>query len=503
MKRKAAGYVMAGLMIAAVALSGCSDGTKVNAPTSASPSSAASGEGGAAPDRLEPVTLIWHYFQPKAQPDLQLVEDAVNEITQTKINATIKLQPFDGGEYEDKMNTIVSAGDNFDIAFTANWMFNYSNNANKGAFVPLDELIERHGPHLKTMMPEWMWEDTKVQGQIYGVPTYQIAAKSVGILLQKRFVDKYKLDLGTIRKYEDLEPFFAQLKENEPDIVPWGTRNFFSGSLYGFDDDTAAKVRVGDSSNTIVDYAFTPEYEAYLRLARSWYEKGYIHPDIATMKNPEEELLNKGLVAAALDPTSKPGGEVEERAKWGNNELVSVRLTEPTFTGVTSGLNAISRTSKNPERALMFLDLVNSDSELYNLLSYGIEGKHYAVTGPNAIRIDASSGYAPNVPWVMGSVFNGYLLEGQAPDTWERTKQMNESAKVSSYFGFTFNEEPVLTEIASNDAVWDKYGAGLESGTLDPDKYLPELRDKLKQAGSEKLLLEKQNQLNEWLKSRQ
>ncbi|MFD0672697.1 ABC transporter substrate-binding protein [Cohnella sp. GCM10027633] len=504
-KRKATGYGMAGLLIAALVLSGCSNNANENKTSNEGPSSSnsasAGGDPSTTPDKLEPVTLTWHYMQPKAQSDLKTVEDEVNKITQAKINATIKLEPFDGGEYEDRMNTIVSAGDNFDIAFTANWIFDYSNNASKGAFVSLDELLDQYGPHLKTMMPDWMWSDTKVQDKIYGVPTYQIAAKSVGILLQKRFVDKYSLDLSTIRKFEDLEPFFAQLKANEPDIVPWGSRNFFSGKLYGYDDDTVAKVRVGDTTNTIVDYAFTPEYESYLQLARSWYEKGYIHPDIATMKNPEEELFNKGVVAAAFDPTSKPGVEVEERAKWGNNDLVSVRLTEPSFTGVTSGLNAISRTSKNPERALMFLDLVNSDSELYNLITYGIEGKHYAKTGDNAIRIDFDSGYAPDFPWVMGSVFNGYLLEGQPADTWDQTKKMNESAKVSPYFGFTFNEEPVQTEIASTDAVLDKYGIGLESGTLDPDKYLAEFRDKLKKAGSEKLLQEKQNQLNEWLKS--
>ncbi|QGQ99257.1 DUF3502 domain-containing protein [Paenibacillus psychroresistens] len=453
--------------------------------------------------QLESVTLTWHYPQPNAQADLKAVEEAVNKITQDKIKATIKLEPFDFGEYEDKMNTIVSASDDFDIAFTANWLFDYSSNASKGAFVALDDpatnLLAQYGTDLVPLMPELMWNDTKINGKMYGIPSYQIAAKATGVLVQKQFADKYKLDLSSLHKYEDLEPFLEQIKQNEKGIVPWGNAQFFTGAIYGFDDTTPATIRQNDSTYTVVDIAFTTEYEQYLKLARSWYQKGYIHPDIATMKNPEEELLGKGKVAAAFDPTSKPGVEAEEKESWGGNELVAHRITEPMFTGATSGLNAISRTSKNPERAIMFLNLVNSDKDLYNLLSFGIENKHYTKVGENTIKVLHDNGYAPDTNWVIGDVFNGYLQEGQPADTWELTKQLNLSAKASPLLGFSFNEEPVQTELANVDAVAEKYAIGLESGTLETDKYLAEYRKKLKSAGSEKIVEEKQKQLNAWL----
>jgi putative aldouronate transport system substrate-binding protein len=49
--------------------------------------------------------------------------------------------------------------------------------------------------------------------------------------------------------------------------------------------------------------------------------------------------------------------------------------------------------------------------------------------------------------------------------------------------------------------VKDQYKVGLETGTLDPDKYLPEFISKLKASGIEKIIAEKHKQLDEWAKS--
>nr|WP_279387707.1 DUF3502 domain-containing protein [Xylanivirga thermophila] len=45
------------------------------------------------------------------------------------------------------------------------------------------------------------------------------------------------------------------------------------------------------------------------------------------------------------------------------------------------------------------------------------------------------------------------------------------------------------------------YDAGLESGMLDPDKYLPKYINAFKDAGVDKIIQEKQNQLDAWIAS--
>ena len=51
------------------------------------------------------------------------------------------------GDYEDKMTSLVAGGDDFDGFFVADWML-YSKMANKGAFLPLNELMQIGRAHV-------------------------------------------------------------------------------------------------------------------------------------------------------------------------------------------------------------------------------------------------------------------------------------------------------------------------------------------------------------------
>ncbi|MDG0792128.1 ABC transporter substrate-binding protein [Cohnella ginsengisoli] len=496
----------------ALTAAGCGNGNNNNdhASASASPSGSASASPSAsasaspsassaspsASSELPPVELTWYYPQNAANADLQLVNDAVNKITKEKINATVKLNPFDFGTYEQKMNTMTAAGEKMDIVWTSSWWFKFDQNQLKGAFLPLDDLLKTSGQKLYDSLDKKFWDDATLQGKIYAVPNFQFSAQRASVVIQKRFIDKYKLDTSTIKKMEDLEPFLKQIKEGEPGITPFGTwKGFYTALLYGI--DTKVPVYYDDPTNTVLPDV-TDEMRANYALAHSWYTKGYINQDAATLKSAAD-VYNKGTTAVWFDWTGKPGSEVEYKAADGGNDVVLVPLGEPVFTGAASTLNAISRTSENPERAMMFLELVNTDKELYNTLVYGIEGKHYTKTTGNFIKIDQNAGYFTNTDWIFGNITNEYLPEGSPADKIEQTIKMNNEARVSKYNGFVFNGEAVKTEIANVNAVNGEYAASLGSGTLDPAKYLPIYEEKLKKAGAEKIRAEKQKQLNEWL----
>ncbi|WP_309123120.1 ABC transporter substrate-binding protein [Paenibacillus sp.] len=499
-KKKATWSMMLALCTAlAAGLAGCSGSTTGTTDTPADkPADAAApadDELPAAPE-LEPVELTWYYPQNQAHVDQALVNEAVNKITKEKINATIKLMPIDFGTYEQKLNTIVASNEAIDIIWTSGWLFSFPNNQRKGVFQPLDELLEKYGPNLYDSMEEKFWNDAKIDGQIYAVPNYQISASRAGLVLQKRFVDKYNLDLSTIKKMEDIEPFLKQIKENEPGIVPFGTtRGFYTAFIYGIDPKVA--VYKNDPTHTVLPEV-TKEKRENFKLAHSWYSQGLINEDAATLKSAAD-AYNKGNTAVWFDFTGKPGSEVEFSAAIGGEEVVLHPLAKAVFTGAGSTMNAISRTSKNPERAMMFLELVNTDKELYNLLVYGIEGKHYEKTTGNFIKTNPESGYFTNTDWVFGNIRNEYLPEGAPADKLEQTAAINAEAEVSPYNGFVFNTDPVKTETANVKAVNDEYYAALATGTLDPEQYLPIYEEKLEKAGAEVIRAETQKQLNEWL----
>jgi putative aldouronate transport system substrate-binding protein len=57
---------------------------------------------------------------------------------------------------------------------------------------------------------------------------------------------------------------------------------------------------------------------------------------------------------------------------------------------------------------------------------------------------------------------------------------------------------PVKTEVANCQAVIDELYYAVALGSVDPDEYQPKLVAKLKAAGSEKIVAEKQKQIDEW-----
>jgi len=480
-----AAWVFVVCSLCAAYLGGCA-GTGVSRGAEAQSSSA----------KLDPVELIWYYPQFGAHPDQRLVNDAVNEITRAKLNATVDLRPIDFANYEQKLNTIVASGEQMDIVWTSNWLFQWESNAKKGVFQPLDDLLGSYGKQLLASMDKKYWNGGKLGGKQYAIPNYQISAMRPSLVIQKRFIDKYKLDVTKIKRLEDIEPFLKQIKEGETGIVPFGTtRGTYTNLLYGI--DWRVPVYRNDSTPTVLPDV-TPEMRANFALMHRWYMSGYINEDAATLKDAAD-AYSKGNTAVWFDITGKPGSEVEFKAADGGYDVQLVPLARSVFGGAGNSMNAIGRTSAHPDRAVMLLELVNTDKALYNLLVYGIEGKHYTKTTGNFIQLNTDAGYFTNTDWVFGDIRGEYLPEGTSPDKIEQTIRANEEASVSAFEGFEFDSDPVKTEIANVRAVNDEYYAALATGTIDPERFMPEYEDKLKKAGSDVIVREKQRQLDAWL----
>lgn len=85
---------------------------------------------------------------------------------------------------------------------------------------------------------------------------------------------------------------------------------------------------------------------------------------------------------------------------------------------------------------------------------------------------------------------------------WEQTKEINNNAQASPLLGFAFDAANVSAEIAQCKAVVDEYIPSLDSGSVDPDKYLPEFLSKLEASGVDKIISEMQTQVDAWLASK-
>jgi len=258
-------------------------------------------------------------------------------------------------------------------------------------------------------------------------------------------------------------------------------------------------VKLAKGNYKVINQFETQEYMKYFELYHQLYNDKIIPADASVISNSNSKMLTgKSAVSIAQ---YQPCAD----AAWTNAydyKVVSIPKSKPVINSysVEGSMIAISINAKRPDIDMKFLNLLNTDKYLRNLLGYGIEGIHYKKTGPNSIK------YLPEhksylVPaFTLGNLFITYLTPGDAANKWEQFKKWNASAVKSQILGFHFNITPVTSELAAISNVCKQYTPGLFTGTMNPKTYLPKFQTALKRAGLDSFLAEEQRQLTAWAK---
>ena len=162
-----------------------------------------------------------------------------------------------------------------------------------------------------------------------------------------------------------------------------------------------------------------------------------------------------------------------------------------------SAMTGINYMSEKQEKAIKLISLVNTDAELYNLMSLGIKDKHYTIDEAGKYKPIEDSGY--NIShWVIGKQFNALVAYNQDDDIWEQTEKLNLESKGSKLRGFSFDNTNVKSELSAISAVVGEYTAA-NNGSRDKSEYWDIMNDRLEKAGESKVLEEMQNQINTFL----
>ncbi|MFC5531437.1 ABC transporter substrate-binding protein [Cohnella yongneupensis] len=461
---------------------------------------------------LEPYTIKMVVPAGSVPKDLDLVNAEISKYLKDKINASFELNVIEWGSWQDKVNLKFASSEPFDLLQAMNWD-NFGTKIQQGNIIDLTDLIDQYAPDLKQVINPVLLEGSKVNGKNYGIPINKELASQAGVMLRKDLVDKYQIDITQIKTLQDLEPIYQMIKDKEPGVTPLylnkDTSVDWIASPMNFEDlgdNSPGYVVRGANDFKVVNTFESAQVKEELDLARKWFLAGFVNKDAATTADISGAL--KAGKAFSYVQQLKPGKDAEDSlangAPW-----VQVELTKPIIrTGDTTGsMTSISRTSKDPARAMMFLNLLYTDKYLVNLLAFGIEGKHFVKTGENTIDFPAgvdanTSGYVLNGAWMFGNQFNDYLWANENPQKWDNFKKFNEAAESSSVLGFIFNPEPVKNEIAAFNNAKKEFEPSLFSGTVDPNEYLPKYLNKLKSIGADKIIAEKQRQLDEWVKAK-
>lgn len=453
------------------------------------------------------LTVAW--LVTGAQPtDLSLVQDAINKVVTPKINAKVTLLPINFGAAMQQYNLMLSSGEKLDLMMT--FPMTYASLVSQGKIQEIGPLMDMYGKGVKDAMGKF-YKSTLINGKTYGVRPLCDMAGGGGLCIRHDIVAKYNINLSKVKSLADVTEVLKTIKSHEPNAYPLSFSNQQIGivamlALFDIDNlsDNFGVLENYGNSLKVVDMFECKEYVSELKLIRDWYQKGYIMKDISTNKEDQHSLIASGKTYCYFTPT-KPGIESQESSQNGfkcDVQQFSVPFAQsgsPTFAWV------VPDACDHPDKAVQLLNLMYTNADLENLLSWGIEGKHYVkkadgtVGFPNGVT-DKNSGYYLQEPWMMGNEFLSHVWTGNSPNLWKDTIKFNASAKFSKALGFTYDPSSVKTEIASVTNVYNQYRLALENGSVDFNKTYPEFIKKIKAAGLEKIIALKQKQLDAWAK---
>ncbi|MCC3376957.1 ABC transporter substrate-binding protein [Cohnella sp. REN36] len=489
--RKKTTITLASVLAASLALSACGSNNGGNASGSSSPAEGNSSKGA-------PVELSW-YTIGTPQKDVDKVMQEVSKYTKEKINATVKMTMIDWGDYNQKMQVLTASGTPMDIMFTASWAFDYVQNARKGAFKPIDDLLKKEGAGIVSTLDPAFLEGSKVDGHNYGIPAYKELPSQEVWRFNKTILDADKLDISNVRSLESLEPLLKAVKEKNPDVVPFQVDKNY-GPYVPYDyliEKFPLAVKLDDTSYKVVNVLDTPEMKQALKTMHKYYTAGYIPTEAATTESSSDVMVTGKWFADKA--TTQPFAD----NLWSTSAgypIVSTPLSDALIYNwsVMGSMQAISANSKHPEKAMEFLNLLNTDPVLRNMVDSGIEGTHFKkIDDTHMENLPESKNY--DMPtFSLGNIMLTYLNPGDPENKWDEFKKYNAAGKPAVLLGFNFDMSKVSNEIAAINNAKEAYWAPLMTGTVDPDKYLPKAIEKLKAAGLDKVMAEAQSQLDAW-----
>jgi putative aldouronate transport system substrate-binding protein len=453
--------------------------------------------------------LIWYVPGgggfPYNETEEQAVYDAFNAIVEPALGTTVEINVQGKfGEYNETMPLLLASGEYLDIFWNATWSNNFLQNAYDGYLAGLDDLLEEYGQDILKDTRDQL-EATRINGEIRGVWSQQIAAYTKVFNVQMPLAEKYGWDLEDVETFEDLEPFLKDILENEKELIPFGVGAEpwkLMHPYYGFVNfgilTNILGARVDDESITVINLIDTPEYREWCEMMRGWYQKGYIPQDGLTYTQDQwSQLSTQNRVAFGHHNTYNP--QLADREFSGVlSRTFKLGLPVTYTTNIINTIQSISSQSKQKEKAMQLLNFLWTSEEAYNTLVWGLEGRHYKRLDSTHIEPLQDSGYFTQLPWMFGNTFNSYLLEGQGEDLFEEVMELNRDSRKAPSLGFNPVTDDIKTLIASVSAVVDQFAVPVAGGYTDPDEGISDYLAALKQAGVDELIEKLQTQVEAW-----
>ena len=489
--KKALALGLAGAM--ALSLAACG-GTGSSGSTGGS--SAATGDNAASG---EVVNLKWVMVGNGMPDNYEEWLAQINPYLEEKIGVNIDVEVVGWNDWDTRRNVIVNTAGDYDILFTNTNV--YTTDVASGAFLDITDLLDGV-PDLKASISDDVWDAVRVGGQIYGIPTMKdIAIQQFLVVADEAFAE-YAPDYD-INSFTDLtDPAFTDALQAITDGSGEAAFPLASnGATYltGMYDTLGAGiigmgVRYDDPEGKVVSVFEQDDVTEYLNLLRSWYQSGIINSDAATAgeeHNYKAASIAQGWQSAAVTTWGPNMGVDVTAVKWGPCIISN--------DSVRGSINCISNNCANPEKALQFLELVNTDSYVRDLLYYGVQGDNWDYTDDTKEWVHKNDAEWPMAGYTQGSFFAVTPTDDFDFNQYDDVEKQNAEAEGSVMLGFSMDIEPVRDKVQNCITICERYKSELLTGTKEPAELVSAMMSELDAAGFQDVMAEAQAQVDAFL----
>ena len=296
-----------------------------------------------------------------------------------------------------------------------------------GRLTKLDEEISSTGSSksLTDYINSRFFDYAKIDKNVYAIPNNHVIGEYTYLLLNKKLADKYYLYPGSVTNFTDCVSFVEDIKNNEtvaPVKAPFDalTTYFWNSDLSGPDFSVLASTytlsaQQEPSSNPRFSL-LTPfqlaQYKDHVMLMRKYENEGYF------AKN-DTDPFGVGVVK----------GDYALRHQYEDDYYVNViRKPVADDNELYASFFGVSAYTGNLKRSMEIITLLNTTSEIRNILQYGVPDVHYTLNEDGTVK-RLNNDYLMNLT-DTGNVFMAYPEESMGPDAWKNGKIQNSEAVI-------------------------------------------------------------------------
>ena len=462
---------------------------------------------------LPHVTLKFIFFADK-KSDTDKVWAAIAEKYKDKLNCDFDVQFIPGDDYKQMLLLKAAAGDNWDMNFEGEWL-GYFQMIAMDAYADLTDLLPIYAPDLyEAYQSTGVLKAATYNGKLVCLPWTMLMNNRQLFQWRGDLADKagIEIDKEKITTVEDVYEILLKLKEAYPDryIIESSSWDTMKVKYSLVEIGNGLVIDLNDPTGIVMAKETTDAFRDYVALGKKLQDAGLIWKDVLNDKTDHNALINEGKLITKWGTyefarSGRPW--VEEGAHW-DYAFLYPDGKSPNRNPLAN-VAAISATSNNVERVLMFMNLLQTDQELYDMMHYGILGETYEINDEGAVVYPAGMSTANSSFMGWQGRWAYWKPQFMRPDDefpkdfWKEEAENALSSPnniASPYDAFVFNAEDVNVEVAQRDQVAEDYRKIFDTGMFegDPnvitDKYIAD------QAANAKVIVaEAQRQLDAFL----